>query len=50
MNYDKWEEHVMNELNGAICEGLQRWEKWCVADKHEINIEQRGETSILNCY
>lgn len=50
VNYDQWEEHVVSELDGAIYEGLQRWGKWCVADKHGINIEQRGETNVLNCY
>lgn len=33
MNYDQWEKHVMNELDGAICDSLQREDKWCVADK-----------------
>lgn len=26
VNYDQWEDHVMNELDGAICVGLQRQE------------------------
>lgn len=50
VNYDQWAEGVVNELDGAICESLQRRGKWCVADKHGINIERRGETNILNCY
>lgn len=50
VNYDQQQEHVVNELDGAICESVQRRENWCVADKHGINIEQRGETNLLNCY